>query len=674
MPLAQRPNEEVIISSTDDYINGFETYPESDGLIVSFHGGLGGGHKHSHGHGHGHSHNHGHGHSHGHDHSHHDHDHNPHESHDHNHSHGEAGGGGGLGSILATSDSEEWVKIECIANDEEGYHLGIHIASIFILVVVSTIGVMIPLFGKHYIDKQKKKRALKREELRAKAAQVYTNEGMLSNPNQQEIETAAQFLVDEEKPKQFSKSDYIFSSLHLFGTGVILATALVHMLSPAQEALSDECLPRIFHDYESWAAAICLFSILITHLIQVLSTLSMMKSNKKRRSKKKADVEKGDEKTNTHGHLHDSDDPVANSLMRRISLISSGSGNGDLFKYDENDENDMFVAKQTVPLSFSGDIKNTEDASLCYANSCLSDDKSEHSRVKIIQDDNNSIIKNNDNFTLPSVKTCDGPRLELCTTTDNIVHSCGASSAESSSDNKCDCHDTLERNEFENKSIKHVKIDDITTNNQGAFNRKKLNDKYSHYHSENHEHGHEHGHGHGHGHGHDHDHVHTVLWTGEDEKRISSYILELGVISHSVIIGITLGAASEGFHTLFIALCFHQFFEGLALAGIVLEANIKNKFLRWCMIFSYSFTTPIGIAIGIGIHSGLNANIEASIIANGILDSVSSGILLYDGLVNILAPHFKSNKFLNASTGGRISQISGLWLGALIMTIIGKWA
>lgn len=49
-----------------------------------------------------------------------------------------------------------------------------------------------------------------------------------------------------------------------------------------------------------------------------------------------------------------------------------------------------------------------------------------------------------------------------------------------------------------------------------------------------------------------------------DAKRwLSTVMLEMGILTHSVIIGVTLGvAAQQEFVGLLIALCFHQFFEG----------------------------------------------------------------------------------------------------------------
>ncbi|KAJ3005672.1 high-affinity Zn(2+) transporter zrt1, partial [Thoreauomyces humboldtii] len=101
---------------------------------------------------------------------------------------------------------------------------------------------------------------------------------------------------------------------------------------------------------------------------------------------------------------------------------------------------------------------------------------------------------------------------------------------------------------------------------------------------------------------HAHDaHVHSLV-LADAEKTMTTYVLELGIASHSIIIGLTLGAARDEFRTLFIALCFHQFFEGLALSTVVMDAELSKRAVAIGMVIFYSFTTPIGIALGIGIN------------------------------------------------------------------------
>lgn len=55
-------------------------------------------------------------------------------------------------------------------------------------------------------------------------------------------------------------------------------------------------------------------------------------------------------------------------------------------------------------------------------------------------------------------------------------------------------------------------------------------------------------------------------------------ILELGILSHSVIIGLSLGVSQSPctIRPLVVALSFHQFFEGFALGGCIAQV-LSNR-------------------------------------------------------------------------------------------------
>jgi len=94
-----------------------------------------------------------------------------------------------------------------------------------------------------------------------------------------------------------------------------------------------------------------------------------------------------------------------------------------------------------------------------------------------------------------------------------------------------------------------------------------------------------HGHSHGHGHGHSHSHGHELVQVEGREGDVSehvrsvvvSQILEMGIVSHSVIIGLSLGVSRSPctIRPLVAALSFHQFFEGFALGGCI--AQVRNS-------------------------------------------------------------------------------------------------
>jgi len=184
-------------------------------------------------------------------------------------------------------------------------------------------------------------------------------------------------------------------------------------------------------------------------------------------------------------------------------------------------------------------------------------------------------------------------------------------------------------------------------------------------------------HGHHHGHSHAHDgHSHGGdLFLAQKEHEVSTYLLELGIVSHSIIIGVALGVTVDPeFKPLLVALVFHQFFEGIALSTVVLDTKFKGKLQSLLMVLFYTLTTPIGIAIGIGISSSYNPNSSSSLIAQGVLDALSAGILLYDVLVNIISTHTRSPYFYSCSTRSQVLQLGFLWFGTFIMALIGKWA
>ncbi|EMS57497.1 Zinc transporter 10 [Triticum urartu] len=173
-------------------------------------------------------------------------------------------------------------------------------------------------------------------------------------------------------------------------------------------------------------------------------------------------------------------------------------------------------------------------------------------------------------------------------------------------------------------------------------------------HQHSHAHGHDacdggavydaHAHANAQGHGHDHGH-------GSEERPsqahhvVVSQILEMGIVSHSVIIGLSLGVSQSPctIKPLVAALSFHQFFEGFALGGCISEAQFKN-FSALLMAFFFAITTPAGITVGAGIASFYNANSPRALVVEGILDSMSSGILVYMALVDLIAADFLSRR------------------------------
>ncbi|KAJ6429398.1 hypothetical protein OIU84_020931 [Salix udensis] len=157
-------------------------------------------------------------------------------------------------------------------------------------------------------------------------------------------------------------------------------------------------------------------------------------------------------------------------------------------------------------------------------------------------------------------------------------------------------------------------------------------------------------------------------------RRIISQVLELGIVVHSIIIGISLGASQspETIKPLMAALSFHQFFEGLGLGGCITQAQFESASMVMMATF-FSLTTPVGIAIGIGICSIYSENRPTALIVEGIFNGASAGILIYMALVDLLASDFMSPRMqsnFRIQLGANVS----LLLGAGCMTFMVKWA
>ncbi|KAF8817477.1 ZIP-like iron-zinc transporter [Phlegmacium glaucopus] len=153
-------------------------------------------------------------------------------------------------------------------------------------------------------------------------------------------------------------------------------------------------------------------------------------------------------------------------------------------------------------------------------------------------------------------------------------------------------------------------------------------------------------------------------------------ILEFGVVLHSVLIGLTLAVTSD-FTTLFVVIIFHQSFEGLGIGSRLAYLELPDKY-RWVPYAGaalYGITTPLGIAIGLGVRSSYNPDSTTASIVSGVLDSLSAGILIYTGLVELLAHEFLFNKEMMNSSNGKVAYaLCTMLLGCGIMALLGRWA
>ncbi|KAJ9647398.1 uncharacterized protein PV06_00114 [Exophiala oligosperma] len=170
---------------------------------------------------------------------------------------------------------------------------------------------------------------------------------------------------------------------------------------------------------------------------------------------------------------------------------------------------------------------------------------------------------------------------------------------------------------------------------------------------------------------------------GESEYRKNSFrqqiaaflILEFGVIFHSVVIGLNLGVVGDEFSTLYPVLVFHQSFEGLGIGARMSAIPFRpGSWLPWVLCAAYGLTTPIAIAIGLGVRTTYNPNSFTANVVSGVLDSMSAGILIYTGLVELLARDFLFNPLRTKDHKRLTFMVICVLLGAALMALLGKWA
>lgn len=157
---------------------------------------------------------------------------------------------------------------------------------------------------------------------------------------------------------------------------------------------------------------------------------------------------------------------------------------------------------------------------------------------------------------------------------------------------------------------------------------------------------------------------------------IGVFILEFGVLLHSLLIGLTL-AVDENFKILFVVVVFHQLFEGLGLGSrlSLLKLSPRYNYVPVMAGTFYAITTPIGIAAGLGVRSTYNPGSTTASIVSGVMDSLSSGILLYTGLVELLAHEFLFNKEMTNAPNGKVAYaVTCMLFGTGIMALLGRWA
>lgn len=171
----------------------------------------------------------------------------------------------------------------------------------------------------------------------------------------------------------------------------------------------------------------------------------------------------------------------------------------------------------------------------------------------------------------------------------------------------------------------------------------------------------------------------TTIDPHEEQKELlQCLLLEAGILFHSVFIGMALSVATgTPFIVLLIAISFHQTFEGLALGSRIaaITAFGPNSPKPWFMALAYGTTTPAGQLLGLLVHNLYDPFSETGLLMVGIMNAISSGLLLFAGLVELLAEDFLSDKSYEQLKGRRrIHACASVVAGSLLMALVGAWA
>lgn len=165
----------------------------------------------------------------------------------------------------------------------------------------------------------------------------------------------------------------------------------------------------------------------------------------------------------------------------------------------------------------------------------------------------------------------------------------------------------------------------------------------------------------------------------EEQKRmlLQCLLLEAGILFHSVFIGMALSVATgPPFIVFLIAIGFHQTFEGLALGTRIAAIHFPRSSPRpWLMVLAFGATTPIGQAIGLLIHTFYDPMSQTGLLMVGFMNAISSGLLLFAGLVQLLAEDFLSEKSYSTLQGRkRLHAYFAVVAGAGLMSAVGAFA
>lgn len=153
-------------------------------------------------------------------------------------------------------------------------------------------------------------------------------------------------------------------------------------------------------------------------------------------------------------------------------------------------------------------------------------------------------------------------------------------------------------------------------------------------------------------------------------------LIEGGILFHSVFVGMTVSITGDGFITLLIAIIFHQMFEGLGLGSRIAAVPYpRGSWKPWLLVTAFGTTAPIGQILGLATRNSYDPNSALGLILVGVCNAISSGLLIYAALVDLLAEDFLSEEANHTMSGGeKAAAFCYVLLGAAGMSIVGAFA
>jgi len=153
-------------------------------------------------------------------------------------------------------------------------------------------------------------------------------------------------------------------------------------------------------------------------------------------------------------------------------------------------------------------------------------------------------------------------------------------------------------------------------------------------------------------------------------------LLEGGILFHSVFVGMTVSITTDGFIVLLIAILFHQTFEGLGLGSRIAAVPYpRGAWKPWVLVVAFGTTAPIGQAIGLITRNSYDPASAFALILVGTFNAISSGLLIYAALVDLLHADFLSEESDRLLTNRqKMTAFGYVLMGAIGMSIVGAFA